>query len=142
MPIELAIVCGRIENPVRIEPLGSGRSALGAGPLDPVRPVELVVAEVRVVARTARRALSPGLESAFGVVPLDEWPSRPVTKVHAPRIEKDSEIGPRLAGRVKSLTHEVHCAIRIRDASSFLAPQRRGQHVRVLRGLGREIHKK
>src|SRR4029077_8087927 len=72
MPVEFAIVCGRIEDAVRIEPFGPGRSLFSAGPLDPVGPVELVVAEVRVVAGTAPRAFSPGVESAFRVVPLDE----------------------------------------------------------------------
>ena len=44
MPVELAIIRGRIEDSVRVEPLGSLRGHVGAGPLNAGCLVELVVA--------------------------------------------------------------------------------------------------
>src|SRR5438270_1618655 len=70
--VVLAVVGGRVETLIGVEPFGAVGPLVGAGPLDPVAVAQLVVGQGAVVAGASPRHRREGIEARFGRLPLQE----------------------------------------------------------------------
>ncbi len=140
LPVRLAVIGIGPEAAIGVEALGTVRVLVVARPLDPRAPPELLVRDAGVIAGTAARALFPGLEGRFGVVPLDQGLTVLVPKIHAPCVvQEDVKIGLGLPGRLDPLLRDVNRAVGVREGAQLLAPRSGRQNdVGQLRSLGEE----
>ena len=138
VPVGFAVVGVGGEPPVRIDMRHAFGMLVVARPLDTTAAAEFGVTQPRVVARTPVRTSFPSLENLFGVTPVDKRLPVLVPEVHAASvIEKDVQVGLRLAGRLYGFVRKMDGAVHAGKRSRLLAPDGGGQdHVGVLGGLG------
>ena len=126
----------------KVQGLVGSRLAIGvigiARPANPRAGDELGVAEASVIAGPAPRAFLSCLKCFFRGCPFDQRRAVFVPKTHAPgEVEKNVEIGTRLARWLDRLVADMHCAVgtRVRGVDGVGEPRRRSPRRGPLRVL-------